>query len=138
MSKRYTICVDFDGVIHGYHMSWIAPHIIPDGPVPGAIKWLWDTLADFDIVIQSSRARTWRGRWAIRRWLKRHSLSNGYWYEQCGYSHGLEDIKITNKKPAALVYLDDRGMRFDGSNFPTAQQIHQHRPWNKQKVRNEP
>lgn len=34
------------------------------------------------------------------------------------------------KKPPTLVYLDDRAIRFEGT-FPTAQDIHNARPWNK-------
>jgi len=34
-------------------------------------------------------------------------------------------------KPAALIYLDDRAVRFDGENFPEKSEIHALRPWNK-------
>ena len=126
--KRWTVSVDFDGVIHSYATPWIAPHVIPDPPVPGAIGWLHQIIQVYDVVIFSTRCRTWRGRRAIKAWLKKHS-SNIY-RDGLGYT-GIEDVKLSHKKLPALVYVDDRGYRFTGSNFPTVGEIHKMRPWNK-------
>lgn len=118
---RYSIAVDFDGVIHSYTTPWVAAHVIPDPPVEGAIRWLDEMAQKFDIVIFTTRAKTWRGRRAVRRWL----------YEEAYYLHEY-DIKITAKKPPCLIYLDDRAYRFEGpGTFPSAKQIHAARPWNK-------
>jgi hypothetical protein len=119
--------VDFDGVLHRYDTPWIAPHVIPDGPVDGAIEWLHRTLQKFDVVIFSTRCRTWRGRRAVRRWLRQHG--GMLWNESLG-SLGLEDIVLSYEKPPALVYIDDRAWRFEG-RFPTSNEIHNARPWNK-------
>lgn len=119
---KYTIAVDFDGVIHSYTTPWQAPHIIPDPPVEGAIEWLWQMRDHFKIVIYTTRARTWRGRSAVRRYLMHH-CGNLWW-------DALEETDITDCKPPALIYLDDRGWRFEGQ-FPTPEQIHASRPWNK-------
>lgn len=126
--QRYTVAVDFDGVIHRYDSPWINAHTIPDAPVDGAIEWLWFTMQKLDVVIFSTRCKTWRGRRAVRRWLKRYS--DGRWYEYPGGGYGLEDVRLSYEKPPALVYLDDRAMRFEGT-FPTVQQIHAAKPWNK-------
>lgn len=67
---KYTIAVDFDGVIHSYVSPWKAEHIIPDAPVEGAIDWLVRMLKHFDVVIFTTRGRTWRGRRAVRAWLR--------------------------------------------------------------------
>lgn len=125
--ERYTVAVDFDGVIHRYDSPWVAPHVIPDGPVFGAIEWLFQTLQRFDVVIFSTRCKTWRGRRAMRAWLKKHA--DAIWYES-PFTYGLEDVKLSYTKPPALIYLDDRAMRFTGT-FPTADEIHAARPWNK-------
>ncbi len=128
MSKKYSVAVDFDGVIHSYSSPWIAPHIIPDPPVPGAIEWLSAMIQDFEVIIFTTRGKTWRGRRAVKRWIYDHA--GMLWYEYPG-NRGLEDVSVTATKPAALIYLDDRAVRFDGSTFPTAKQVHQFRPWNK-------
>ena len=131
MSKRYTIAVDFDGVLHSYTTPWINAHTIPDEPVVGAIQWLWNMLQDFDVIIHSTRCKTWRGRIAVRRWLKQHA---GNLYYECMVGPGLEDVILTHKKLPALVYIDDRAYRFMGpGTFPSVQAIHQLRPWNKPK-----
>lgn len=119
---RYTIAVDFDGVIHDYDGNFKASHIIEGKPVEGAIEWLLKIIQKFDVVIHTCRAHGWRGRRAIRQWLKLHSGA-------CV----LEDVTITDRKPHALVYLDDRAIRYTGHCFPTATEIHQARPWNRGK-----
>ncbi len=126
-NERYTVAVDFDGVIHRYDSPWVNAHTIPDGPVDGAIEWLFSALIKFDVVIFSTRCKTWRGRRAVRQWLKKHS--GGLYYESPG-SRGIEDVTLSYEKPPALVYIDDRAWRFSGS-FPTAAEIHAARPWNK-------
>ena len=127
--RRPTVSVDFDGVIHSYTSPWDKAHIIPDAPVGGAIEFLSKTLQKFDVVIISSRARTWRGRRAIRRWLRRHA-GVGLWFEAMSF-RGLEDVVVTAKKLPALVYIDDRAYRFTGSNWPTELEIEKLRPWNR-------
>lgn len=130
MSKRkYTVAVDFDGVIHSYTSPWVNAHTIPDVPVPGAIEWLHRMIQNFEVHIFTTRGKTWRGRRAVRAYLRRHG-GHLFWYEFAG-GRGLEDITVSATKDAALIYLDDRAVRFNGSNFPNAQEIHQLRPWNK-------
>lgn len=96
------IVVDFDGVLHSYSTGWVDAETIPDPPVPGAQSWVDDMLtAGWDVVIVSTRAREPGGRRAIVEWLLRHEFAVG--------------LKVQHDKPPALVYLDDRAMRFDGS-----------------------
>ena len=128
-SKRWTVCVDFDGVIHQYVTKWVNPQTIPDPPVDGAIEWLFGMIQDFDVAIFSTRCETWRGRMAIRAWLR--EWSGNIWHEQMG-ACGIEDVRLTKSKPPALVYLDDRAIRFEGA-FPTKEQIHDAVPWNRKK-----
>ena len=140
---RYTIAVDFDAVIHSYESRWVNAHTIPDFPVPGAIAWLADMAQHFDIVINSTRCKTWRGRRAMRAWLVEH-FRDYLWPKATGHSWEAADkdnIRAAkklvggfrfDKKPIALIYIDDRGYRFTGANFPTAEQIHRARPWNKE------
>jgi hypothetical protein len=113
---RYTIAVDFDGVIHSYTTPWIDAVTIPDPPVKGAIPWLNSISEKFNVVIFTTRAKTFEGAAAVANWLA---------------DRGHIPYLVTAEKPAALIYLDDRAYRFDGSNFPTADEIHRARPWNK-------
>lgn len=129
MKHTYTIAVDFDGVIHSYKSPWVNNHTIPDPPVPGAIEWLVKMAMDFEIVIFTTRGSTWRGRRAVRNYIRRYA--GPQWYEWYPGGRGLEDITVTAKKPAALIYLDDRAVRFDGKTFPSARDVHAARPWNK-------
>lgn len=128
-NERYTIAVDFDGVLHEYRTPWINAHTIADEPVNGAIAWLFYTIQKMDVVILSTRCKTWRGRRAIASWIKKHSGS--LWWPSPETIYGLESVKFSYKKIPALVYLDDRAMRFEGT-FPTVEQIHKSKPWNKQ------
>lgn len=137
MAEKYipTIAIDFDGVIHSYTSGWQGTHVIPDPPVPGAIEFLAYLCGDgvnAVAVIFSSRAKTWRGRWAIRAWLREHSGS--YWQESWAFQ-GIESIKVTAVKPAAVVYIDDRAQRFEGE-FPNLDRksidhLVERKPWNK-------
>src|SRR5688572_12476798 len=113
---RGTVAVDFDGVLHSYTSPWVNAETIPDPPVPGAIEWLTEISKHFDIVIHTTRGTRMDGRVAVSEWLEKYGF------------HGPR--AITHEKLPALIYLDDRAWRFDGS-FPTADQIHDFRPWNK-------
>lgn len=117
-TKRYTIAVDFDGVLHSYVTPWSEACICPDPPVDGAIEWLNGIVAKFDVVILTTRGDQDGGNEAVMAWLREY-----------GYSG--PDLLVTSKKVPALVYIDDRAWRFDGQNFPTSDEIHRARPWNK-------
>jgi hypothetical protein len=121
-----TVAVDFDGVLHSYQTPWVNAHTIPDPPVSGAIDWLHWLLQDFDVYIFTTRAKTWRGRGAIRAWLRKYSGT--LYYEAMGY-RGIEEVGVSYKKLPAIVYVDDRAFRFDGVNFPSNRALRAMRPW---------
>ena len=130
------ICVDFDGVIHSYTSKWQGPSVIPDGPVPGAIKWLEDHLPVPEalggcfvpkytgpiVQIYSSRSKSWLGRRAMKKWLIKHGLDPAYIRE------GI--LKFPIKKPPAFLTIDDRAICFNGT-FPTTAEMMSFKPWNK-------
>lgn len=88
------IAVDFDGVIHGYTKGWQGGAIYDD-PVPGASEALRQLSKTHELVVFTAR----HDLDAVRRWLVAHNLQQ--------YFHD-----ITNRKPQAAVYLDDRALRF--------------------------
>jgi len=102
-----TIVLDFDGVINSYTSGWQ----LGAGPMRHAEAWLPDAPTEyaqgaiaklrehFTVIVQSTRARTPAGREAMDLWLKRY---------------GIEVDGLTDEKPPALLYVDDRGFRFTG------------------------
>lgn len=120
MGKRYTLAVDFDGVLHNYDGRWKGHSSIEGEPVDGAIAWLREILDEFDVVIHTTRGATVLGQNAVLAWLERAGLELELY----------PTLHVTDEKPPALAYLDDRALRFQGV-FPTAQEIHNARPWNR-------
>lgn len=112
------MAVDCDGVLHSYTSGWCGADSLPDPPVPGAIEWLNAIVEKFDVVILTTRGDQPGGNEAVSAYLREH-----------GYTG--PELKVTSHKVPALVYIDDRGWRFEGT-FPTADEIHRARPWNKQ------
>ena len=117
---KYTVAVDFDGVLHSYTSPWVDAQTIPGPPVEGAIEWLREIVKKFDVVIHTTRGATPEGVSAVRNWLRKN---------------GFDESKVravTDRKVPALVYIDDRAYRFIGpGSFPTAGHIMELRPWNK-------
>lgn len=113
-----TVVFDFDGVIHSYTSPWQGHDVIPDPPVPGireAIKAIRD--AGYRVVIISTRSRSRHGRDAMRAWLDKHDI--------------VVD-EISANKVAAIAYIDDRAIRFEGHPETLLWQIETLKPWNKQ------
>lgn len=109
------IVFDFDGVIHSYKSKWTADDVIPDPPVEGikeAIEEIRD--AGYRVIILSTRCSCASGRAAIEEWLKKYEIV-------------VDDI--VKEKPVAKVYIDDRGLRFDGRPETLLEQINHFSPW---------
>lgn len=120
MSERKTIAIDFDGTVHSYTSGWKGALEIPDPPVPGAFEFIEAVLEHFDVCIFSTRAEIYEAASVMRDWFVLHGMS----YETVMKLH------ITNRKPKALVYIDDRGFRFEGT-WPTVEELKVMKPWNK-------
>jgi hypothetical protein len=146
MAYKPTIILDFDAVIHSYNTKWQAAHIIPDAPVPGAVDAILRYLdAGFNVAIHSSRSKSLRGRWAMKRYL-RNAIAE-HWYgggrskiydaecECLGDAKAIVDrLKWPWFKPAALITIDDRALTFNGdwsSPEYTPDAIRSFKPWNK-------
>lgn len=115
MRKKYTVCFDFDGVIHSYTSGWKGETIIPDPPVPGigeAIKSIRD--AGYEIAVFSTRCMTKAGREAVRAYLD---------------DNNIKVDKISAYKPPAIVYIDDRAICFDGRPQTLLSKIQNFVPW---------
>ena len=92
MNQKKTICLDFDGVLHAYSRGWQDGSIY-DGPINGALDAVRRLSESFTLVVQTSR----KNLEDVVTWLDKHSFPM---------------MAVTNNKPPALVYIDDRGLRF--------------------------
>ena len=109
-----TIAVDFDGVIHSDRAGWNGGRV-SGKPLPGAIEKLRALLdGGWCIVICTARhsdfhedVATWLGQHLQRKVIVLPGAETAYWTEP-----GL--VLVTNIKPGALVYLDDKAQTFTG------------------------
>jgi len=120
-----TVALDFDGVIHRYSKGWQGG-VIYDPPMRGAIAAVREIMSveavvvftartDLDAVCVWLRARdiecVSQGEWDAERPVGEHG--NAFWNEK-------ERVLVTNRKPAARVYLDDRGVTFGKGGWDQA------------------
>ena len=90
---KMNIAVDFDGVLNNY--SGYDPHDLCT-PRSGVEDFLKQLNKQFDVIIYSTRNSS-----HIVKWLEKYHLD--------------KYIKVvTDKKPVAVAYIDDRAIRFNG------------------------
>ena len=112
-----TLAIDFDGVLSDYR-GWHGAGTL-DPPVAGAIQAIRDYQdAGLTVTIYTTRADGPKAVMKLEKWLQEHGLE----YKR------IKEIQITNTKPPAIVYLDDRAWRFNGQ-FPKAEEILAFRTW---------
>jgi hypothetical protein len=125
------IALDFDGVIHQYTTKWTDAKTISDPPVPGAFAAIQHYRDHgFKVIIYSARLTpddNTEGAWQATMETKEAMRE---WF--LGYGVPMDVINefvfwTSPGKPHALIYIDDRGYRFEGT-FPTAAQVYA-RPW---------
>jgi len=121
-----TVAIDFDGVLYSYTTGWHGPAGLPDPPVEGGLAFVEELLYNgYKVVIHSSRAVREAGAVAIESWLVEHGFP-------------VSDMSIEPVKPKAILYIDDRAFRFEGS-FAAALDFLEDprnvRPWNRKEPR---
>lgn len=107
------ICLDFDGVIHKYSKGWNGGSIYDD-PVDGSQDFCRDALNSFKVAIFSTRSKDEEGRLQIQKWLDKWNFPSG--------------IELPIDKPMATVYIDDRGLTFNGT-FPDIETLKNFKTW---------
>lgn len=107
-----TICLDFDGVLHSYRSGWRGAETIPDPPIHGTREAIARLRKLYRVVVYSARCRTEPGRLAIENWLRKHDI---------------QVDELCEHKPPAMVYVDDRAIRFRGDWEQTFTDIQQFR-----------
>src|SRR5690606_37793899 len=113
---KKTVCIDLNGVLDQY-TGWKGEgHMDP--PRPGAERFLAELVEDYRVVILPTQPaeRVWE-------WLREYGL------DQYGSD-------VTNRKPPAVVYVDDRAVTFRGNFEETLREIRRFRPhWKGQEIR---
>lgn len=93
MSKKI-LAIDYDGVLHRYSKGY-SDGTTYDEPMEGATEALRTLRArGYEVVIHSARPTQQIFDWLVK-WMPEHS-----------------DLQITNIKPKAIAYIDDRAIRF--------------------------
>jgi hypothetical protein len=93
--KVPTIAIDFDGVCNTYE-GWEGKDV-EYPPAPGVEAFFTSLRAQgWEIIIFTCRPKL-----IVRKWFKRYNLTRLI-------------AGVTNKKPIATIYLDDRGLQFHG------------------------
>lgn len=109
MDSRPTVCVDLNGVLDTYsgwqgYVSWHPPR-------PGAADFLRELRGrGFRVVVLTARERA-----EAEGWLRENRLRE------------LVD-EVTNTKPPALAYVDDRAVCFRGEFADTLRELGEFRP----------
>ena len=99
------IAIDFDGVIHDDYDGW-GDGTIYGSLIDGAIDAIKKLSEKYNIIIFSAKVKPDRplvngktGIELVREWLEKHDLMKFV-------------SEITAEKPRAVVYIDDKGIRF--------------------------
>ncbi len=130
-NRKPILCLDFDGVLHGYESGWQGAGVANDPPVPGAVEFLYEATKRFRVAIYSSRSKSLAGRAAMRRYVRQHfemSLTFSPGHEQWDFLS--EAIEWPWFKPSAFITIDDRAITFDGT-WPALDTLAAFKPWNK-------
>jgi hypothetical protein len=107
-----TVAVDFDGVIHAYSKGW-HDGTIYDEPVPGALDAIESLMERYAVAIFTTRDTE-----QVKDWLLGHGFDD-IWTDlawEPPFWNEAGSLLVTNRKPAAIAYIDDRGIRFESWN----------------------
>jgi len=89
------ICLDFDGVIHKYSKGWQNGEIY-DEPVQGTKEAIEHIMKNYNVVVSTARPKS-----------QLRDVQEYIW------KHLGIHLLVTNEKPCAEIYIDDRGLKFN-------------------------
>jgi hypothetical protein len=107
---RRLVCVDLDGVLNTFS-EWVAPEFFHP-PREGAREFLRALReSDYKVVVLTVRWHEW-----VRAWLEQHGMSEFV-------------DEVTDRKPPAVAYIDDRALCFRGDFNETLESLRNFRPF---------
>ena len=106
LEQQRNIGIDFDGVIHndnkGFHDGTIYGE-----PIEGSLEAIRKLSSRFNIIIFTAKAKPDRplingknGVELVKEWLNKYGIEKYI-------------SEVTSEKPRAILYIDDKGFRFD-------------------------
>lgn len=107
MAFTPTIAIDFDGVVHTYSKGW-RDGTIYDPPIPGALESLRALMDTYAVAIFTTRDVAQVAEWLIGYGFACRTGHEGVFWSEQG------ELLVTNQKPAAVAYIDDRAVHFTG------------------------
>lgn len=134
-SWKPTLCLDFDGVIHGYSKGWQGG-VVYDLPVPGFFDWAEKAINHFKLEIFSTRSDSHKTITPMRDW-----LAVNLWSWKLDHPDSvltINDFEFPIHKPKASITIDDRAITFKGDwNDPDLQpdKLKEFQPWNSEKAK---
>ena len=109
---KKTIIIDLDGVLNTYNGNYDKNFIPPIKN--GALGFLKNLSENYSVKIFTTREKE-----LTLKWVKEHNLSE--------YINDVTNIKVP-----CWVYIDDRGITFDGNYSNLSEKIDSFNPWYKQ------
>ena len=92
--KNKTLAIDFDHVLHDAKKGFLDGQIYGE-PVEGSVWTLNNLAKEYKLVVLTSRS-------------PKDFLKVSAWLAEWGFP----DMEVTNTKPVAAAYIDDRAIRF--------------------------
>lgn len=89
--SKETLAIDFDGVLAYYQKGWFDSGILGN-PIDGVKQAIVQLKKKYTLVVFTCREPK------KVKWWMRH--------------YGIPLMKVTNKKPGAIAYIDDRAVKF--------------------------
>ena len=115
-----TICIDFDGVIHDYSKGWQGIDVF-DKPIEGAAYCTNQLKKEaWTIIIYTTRNDTP----ALRKFRSDNDIYYDFINKNPNQPKGSENGKLI-----ADIYLDDRGLKFEGDWDKTFENIMNFKTW---------
>lgn len=130
MNDKPILCLDFDGVINNYSSGWTGALDLPDDVTEGFFEFCEEVAPHFRIVVHSSRFATEGAISSALAWMQKQRQK---WRDKGGQGGEIVQIEFWDKKPPAMVTIDDRALTFTGrwGDFPVNDLL-AFKPWNKQ------
>lgn len=144
---KKSIAIDFDGVIHSYENGW------QDGSIygkelPCVFECIQELMKTHTVFVFSARKPR-----QIKQWIRNRTMESG-WYDNGGMEAPMSEhdwpkygftvqiipfwkkfwnkenvLGITGRKLVADIYIDDRGLKFEGDWLQTMDQLKSFKTW---------